>query len=360
MRIAIVSSGSSIHVKKLANALCERGHEIELFTLKGHEKLLNDFDKRVKIHVLPFKAPLGYYLNAGKLRKLLKKGKFDMLNSHYASGYGTLASLTNFHPFALAVFGSDVYEYPYKSKWHLRRVVKNLDCADVITSTSNVMAAEVRKFYTKNRPIYVTPFGVDLNIFHPVDVEKDDVFEFGLVKKIEPKYGIKTLILAYEAFKNNHPKDKTRLVIYGRGSYLEEYRNLIIEKGLQDCAFLKGFIANELVPQAYSHMDVACLPSESESESFGVSAVEAMACGIPVIASDASGFTEVVDDGVTGIIVPKKNIEALTDAMEKMYHIGTENRRKMGEAGIERVRKLYDFKDNMNTYVEAINHLFDE
>ena len=360
MRIAIVSSGSSIHVKKIANALCERGHEIELFTLKGHEKLLEDFDKRVKIHVLPFGAPWGYYLNAPKLRNMLKKGHFDLLNSHYASGYGTLASLAKFHPFALAVFGSDVYEYPYKSKWHMKRVIKNLDSADVLTSTSNIMAAEVRKFYTKDRPIFVTPFGVNLNVFQPVEVEKDDVFEFGIVKKIEPKYGIKTLIVAYQQFRERHPKDKTRLVLYGRGSYLEEYKQFVVGEGLSDSVYLKGFIQNEIVPQAFSHMDVACFPSEIDSESFGVAAVEAMSCGTPVIVSDASGFTEVVENSVTGIIVPKKDIQALTDAMEKIYLMSNEERRKMGMAGIERVRKFYNFSENMDSYIEAINHAFDK
>jgi glycosyltransferase involved in cell wall biosynthesis len=358
MRIAIVSSGSSIHVKKIANALCNRGHEIELFTLKGHEKLLKDFDRRVMIHVLPIKAPWGYYLNAPKLRRMLNDGHFDLLNSHYASGYGTLASLTKCHPFALAVFGSDVYEYPYKSKWHMKRVIKNFDCADVLTSTSNVMAAEVRKFYHKNRPIYVTPFGVDLNVFHPVDVVKDEGFEFGIVKKIEPKYGIKTLILAYQQFKKRHVTEKTRLVIYGRGSHLEEYKQLVTDEGLSDCVFFKGFIQNENVPQAFAKMHVAVFPSESES--FGVAAVEAMGCGTPVIVSDASGFTEVVEDGKTGIIVPKKNVQALVIAMEKMYAMSDDQRSKIGAAGVKRVQCLYDFEENMDTYVAAINHALDK
>ena len=120
----------------------------------------------------------------------------------------------------------------------------------------------------------------------------------------------------------------------------------------------KGFIQNELVPQAFSQMDVACFPSYSES--FGVAAVEAMACGTPVIASDAAGFTEVVDDGVTGFIIPKKDIQALTDAMEKIYLMSNEERRRMGEAGVKRVRKFYNFEENMNTYVAAINHAIDK
>ena len=360
MKIAIVSSGSSIHVKKIANALCERGHEIELFTLKGHDKLLNDFDNRVKIHVLPFKAPWGYYLNVFILKRMLKKGNFELLNSHYASGYGALARLSGLHPFSLAVFGADVYDYPFLSKRNMNTVIKNLDAADVITSTSHVMANKVREYYKADRPIYVTPFGVDLNRFYPRGRNASNVFEFGIVKKIESKYGIDLLIYAFKNICNKHSNSKFKLTVYGRGSQLEEYKRLADKEGISDMVIFKGFVPNEQVPDAFSQMDCAVFPSILNSESFGVAAVEAMACGTPVIVSDASGFTEVVDDGVTGIIVPKKDIHALTDAMERMYMMSEEERQKMGEAGVERVRSLYNFENNIDTYIEAINHAFDK
>ena len=79
-----------------------------------------------------------------------------------------------------------------------------------------------------------------------------------------------------------------------------------------------------------------------------------MACGIPVIASDASGFTEVMEDGKTGFLFPMKDIEALVNCMVKMYEMTPEERKKMSQAGIERVRNLYDFSKNMDTYELAI------
>ena len=301
---------------------------------------------------LPFKGPIGYYLNVPFLKMKLKNGGYDLINSHYASGYGTLSRLTQVHPIALAVFGTDVYEYPYKSKDNMRRIVKNLNNADVITSTSNVMAEAVRKFYHENKEIYVTPFGVDLNIFCPQIVEKDSVFEFGIVKKIEPRYGIDVLIKAYRIFCDRHIGAPTRLVIYGRGSAVEEYKELVKTLGLEENVEFKGFIQNEMVPKVLSHMDVACYSSHEES--FGVAAVEAMACGIPVIASNVSGFTEVIKDGVTGILVEKNNPEAMAAAMCLMYEATETERKTMGLNGVHRVHELYNFEENMETYIRAI------
>lgn len=354
MKIAFVSSGNSIHVKKIANYMVEHGHDITLFTLPDYNKLLDDFDKRVKIVKLPFSGKKGYYLNVPKLKKYLKEGNFDLVNSHYVSGFGTLSRLTKFHPLCLAAFGSDVYDYPYKSKSNMRRIIKNLDNADIITSTSNVMENKIREYYKKDKKIYITPFGVDLNIFYPRKKAKDEKFIFGMVKKMEYTYGTDILLQAYKKFKTELPEAKTKIVIYGRGSALEEFKKLASKLKIEKDVEFKGFIANELVPEAFSNMDVACFPSRLES--FGVAAVEAMACGIPVIASDASGFTEVIEDGITGTIVQKNDVDAFCQAMKKMYTMNEKQRSNMGNAGIDRVKKLYNFEENMEEYVKAIKH----
>lgn len=227
MKIGMISSGSSIHVKKIANALIERGYEITLYTLPNHKKMLQDLDHRVQVVKLPIKGKMGYVLNAHFIRKHLKKNPVDLINTHYASGYGTLARLVGWHPTALAVFGSDVYEYPFRSKFNMKTVIKNLDFSDVITSTSHVMADKVREFYHRDRVIYVTPFGVDLNRFHPVQVEKDDYFEIGIVKKIEKKYGIDILIKAFAVFLDRNKYPKARLMIYGRGNEMKGLMDLV-------------------------------------------------------------------------------------------------------------------------------------
>lgn len=356
MKIAMISSGSSIHVKKIANAMAERGHEIRLYTLPNNTKLLSDFDRRILIVQLPWKGKAGYFLNAFFIRKNFKKYPPDLVNAHYASGYGTLARLVGKHPCALAVFGSDVYEYPFKSHFNMHIIRNNLDFADVLTSTSNVMAEQVKTFYNRDKHIYVTPFGVDLELFHPKEKVKSGEFVFGTVKKIEPKYGIDILIRAFEKFCCTYPNKNTKLLIYGTGTAVDEYRQLTENLGLSERVSFLGFIKNELVPEALAEMDVAIYSSSSSSESFGVAAVEAMACGVPVIASNASGFTEIMEEGKTGLLFPMNDVNALVQCMIKMYEMDPQERKRMGEAGVARVRKYYDFDKNMDAYENALQN----
>ncbi|SEQ14207.1 Glycosyltransferase involved in cell wall bisynthesis [Lachnospiraceae bacterium RM5] len=361
MKIAMLSSGNSVHVKKLANGLVNMGHDITLYTLPDYNKVLKEYDKRVRIVLLPVSGKKGYYLNVPFLKHHLKKEKYDLINAHFVSGCGTMARLTGIHPLALAAFGADVYDYPYKSKTHMKRIIRNLDEADIITSTSHVMADEIRKYYNRDKEIIVTPFGVDVEKFKPIDVEKDnkDVIRFGYIKKIEKKYGVDILVDAFYEMCMEHSDIKAELLIYGNGSMLEEIKEKVRNYSMEDKIKIMGYIENDLTPVEYNKMDVVCFPSILDSESFGVAAVEAMACGVPVIASDASGFTEVIDDNVTGKIIPKNDKDALKKMMYEFYLKPEEDRRKMGEEGVKRVKKYYDFEDNIKTYYEAIKKVIE-
>lgn len=359
MKIAIVSSGNSVHVKKIVNYLISINYNVTLYTLKNHNKLLNSFDEKVKIVKLPFSGKLGYYLNAPVLKRYILNGDFDLINSHYASGYGTLVRMAKIHPLCLAIFGSDVYDYPYKSKLNMKLILKNLNNADVITSTSNVMEEKVREYYKTSEKIYITPFGVDLKMFHPtrkVKNDGDNIFKFGIIKKIEAKYGIDILIKSFKKFCDLEPEANVNLIIYGRGSILDDMKLLSKNLEIDHLVKFMGFIENSLVPGALNNLDVACFPSLLESESFGVAAVEAMACGVPVITSDASGFTEVVVDKVTGIIVEKNNVDKLANALVEMYNMSYKERKKLGDAAAKRVRSYYNFDENMKEYLIALDN----
>ncbi len=161
------------------------------------------------------------------------------------------------------------------------------------------------------------------------------------------------LIRAFYLFLKKRPPDtKDVLDIYGKGSMSGSLQQLINSLNLKGKAFLRGAIPNTDVPDVLNNMDVVCLPSISES--FGVSAVEAMACGIPVVASDADGFLETVKNDVTGFTVPKRNPEAMA---EKIYQLeqNSELRRKMGEAGRKYVMQFYDLNKNVEIMESTYN-----
>lgn len=357
MNIAFVSSGNSIHVKKLANGLIENGHDVTLYTLPNHTNLISDFDSKVKIVKLRFKGKLGYYLNAFQLRRYIVRGDYNIVNCHYVSGYGTLVRLARIKGVVASVFGSDVYTFPYKSNRNMKIVIKNLDHAEIITSTSYVMADKVKEFYKKDRNIKVTHFGVDLNLFNLSSSNKkvdSGVFTFGAVKKMIDTYGIDVLINAFSLFikSEKYLDKKIQLVLYGSGVHLNKYKKMAKKLNLENEIIFKGYIPNSEVPNALESIDVVCLPSINES--FGVAAVEAMACAKPLIVSDAPGFLEVIEPSITGFVVKKGDPNDLAQMMEKLYNMNPDERSKLGIQGRKRVETLFNFNDNIKKYLEAI------
>lgn len=164
MIIALLAGQNSIHTVRWANALVKRCHVVHLITQHGAEDLI---DSNVKIHQLNFKFQFGYILNAQYLVNLLKDIKPDLLHVHYASGYGTLGSLSHFHPRILSVWGSDVYDFPKKSLFHKWLVAHNIKSADWLCSTSYVMAKQTQEICPTLKNISVTPFGIDTSLFKP-------------------------------------------------------------------------------------------------------------------------------------------------------------------------------------------------
>ncbi len=168
MRIAFLAFRNVVHTVRWVNALSE--HVDELHLISSH-KGGDPIDPKVITHQLPFSAPHGYFLNYFKLKSLLEEIEPDLLNTHFASGYGTLARLSNFTPNILSVWGTDVYGYPEISPIHRQLVKSNLKNADWVCSTSQVMAERTKEIYPVNN-ISVTPFGIDVEKFKPSKSKK--------------------------------------------------------------------------------------------------------------------------------------------------------------------------------------------
>lgn len=349
MKIAMVSAASSIHTVKWVRALIGRGHEVCLFSLLRHPLAQGNEDIPV-CYVGKGKA-WDYTFAAKELKEEIINFSPDIINVHYASGYGSMVRYTELHPVVLSVWGSDVYDFPQKSFFHRRIIEKNLRFADVVASTSHVMAKHVKDRLGYKKEIVITPFGVDTSLFIPSCKEEGEPFTVGIIKALEPKYGVDYLVDGFAKFLTYLPAGQSaRLLIYGKGSCKEALAAKIEDLELCGCIRLMGHLPNAEIPEAICRMDVCCLPSILES--FGVAAVEAMACSVPVIASDVDGFLETMEDGVTGFIIPKENSDAIAEKLFLLYN-NEELRRQMGKSGRQRVLRLYDFSENVKEMEQA-------
>src|SRR5690606_16242774 len=109
MRILMLAAASSVHVVRWANAFVRRGHEVHLASQHPAAEGLSD---QVVLHVLPHFRGAGYFLNGRKIKQLVTEIRPDVVNVHYASGYGTLSRAVHGPPLVMNVWGSDVFEFP--------------------------------------------------------------------------------------------------------------------------------------------------------------------------------------------------------------------------------------------------------
>lgn len=349
MRILFLSNAASIHTVRWVNALSERGHEVHLVYKFDDIPKENEISVKVNHHRLNYSGTKGYFLNAIQLRKLTEKINPDIVNAHYASGYGTLARIAKIRPLVLSVWGSDVYEFPYQSKFKMKLLVDNLRYANTIASTSASMAEQVKLLLKdETKKIHITPFGVDLSKYNNSKKKKTDKILIANIKSLKKVYGIDYLIEAIDCLKQIYEEDlskKIGVLIYGDGPLREYLENLTKELNLQNMIAFKGSIPNSEVPQVLEEIDIFC--STSTQESFGVSLVEAMAMGLPVVATDVSGFREVVDHEKTGIIVENKNSIKIAEALKELI-LSKDLREEYGCNGRKKVEELYNWNDNVS------------
>ncbi|RZS96700.1 glycosyltransferase [Cecembia calidifontis] len=349
MRVLILSDANSIHTVRWVRGLNSLGVTIGLWSINKPDEGLYDDCKGIKIYHSSIKqerfgliSKLKYLSLLNLVKKCILDFKPDLLHAHYASSFGLLGALSGFKPFVLSIWGSDVYDFPNQNILFARILRYNLKKADFLLSTSKAMAKEASKY--TNKDFYITPFGIDLRLFKPVPKSEDTIFTVGTIKTLEEKYGIDQLIDAFAIFKNRYPNETLKLVIVGDGSLKIQLQKQANELGLSQACEFVGNVKYDKVPFFHQQLDICiCL---SNSESFGVSAIEASASMRPVIVSNVGGLPEVVKDNITGIVVPQKDPKRAAEAIEKLF-LDHSLRKKMGEEGRKRVEKLYDWDKNL-------------
>lgn len=350
MKICFLADANSVHTKKIAQYLNKQGYELFVISLNYGEienvKVYN-LACQVNDEVSGF-GKLSYIKKIKSIKRILQEEKPDVVHAHYATSYGLLGVLSRSKPLFISAWGSDIYIYPRKSFIHKAVLKFNLKHADRLFSTSKSMAKEM-SLYT-NRNIIITPFGIDLEEFSVNDpIEEKGKINIGLAKGLEEVYGIDTLIKAFSnVVRMNQDKD-IKLKLAGKGSKLEELIQLTKRLGVKDSVEFCGFLNKEQLKSFYKDLDLVVVPSRSES--FGVVALEAQACGIPVIVSNTPGLTEVTIEGETSLVFQIDDVEELTKKINELIKDPLK-RKVMGNNGREFVCENYEYESNLKKIVD--------
>ncbi len=350
-KICFLADADSIHTRKWVNYFSDCDNEIYLISMRDTKY---KYSENVKVFIVtpPFSNKLSYFFIANKIKNLIKKIKPDILHSHYATSYGLFGRMSGYHPFIVSVWGSDVYDFPNSNAFNAKLLKYILNGTDAVCSTSMDMANETRKYYKNEKDITITPFGVDINKF----IEKSPILQksyitIGVIKNLNRIYGIDYLVNAFSVLGKETNKD-IRLMIVGDGVERENLENLCIELNIENKVTFTGKIDNVKVPEYINMMDVVCIPSLRES--FGVAAVEACACGRPVVSTNVGGLTEIVFDDFNGYTVDSKNSILLKEKLKVLI----EDENKMREFSVN-ARKVVEDKYNWTHNAETMQKLYD-
>ncbi|MHA6483923.1 N-acetyl-alpha-D-glucosaminyl L-malate synthase BshA [Paenibacillus sp. strain BS8-2] len=319
--------GSGVVATELGKLLAERGHEIHFITHSIPFRL-GKFNKNIFFHEVEvndyyvFKYPPYDLSLASKMAQVAKMQKLDILHVHYAIPHAVCAYLakqmsndgfktvTTLHGTDITVLAQD------ESLKDLIRLA--IHQSDAVTAVSDDLIQETRKLLDIMTPIDLTYNFVDKRVYYPRDVEtlRRDyaASDEKILMHISNFRPVKRVSDVVDIFARVADKIKAKLLLVGEGPEQSKIQCKVRNLGLEDRVQFLG--KQEDVAQVISMADVLLLPSEKES--FGLVALEAMACGVPTVGSNAGGIPELVTHGETGFLSDIGNVEEMAENAIKL------------------------------------------
>jgi N-acetyl-alpha-D-glucosaminyl L-malate synthase BshA len=364
-RIGITSfataGGSGVVATELGLALARTG-EFEIhFITHAPPHRLRHFEPNVFFHEVetasypPFPhAPYSLAL-ASKMTEVARYHGLDLLHVHYAIphaasawlaqqmlGDDAIGVLTTLHGTDITLVGQDPSLYP------LTRFV--IERSDSVSAVSDFLRAETQRVFEVDRPIEVIGNFVDTSVFVPrPDLRAANPLAgpgIPLLIHASNFRPVKNVHRVVEVFAQVRAARDCRLALVGDGPEVNHARQLARDLGVaNDVHFLGNQDSTE---ELLAMSDVLLLPSETES--FGLVALEAMSCAVPVVASRRGGLPEVVRDGETGLLFEPDEVEPMASAIVELL-ADPQRAHVMGDAGRQLARDRFCISCVIHEYV---------
>lgn len=298
----------------------------------------------VEVHTLlpRFPGRLGRAMIVRQVRALVEELVPDVLHAFGAKDYGDLGLRADLKPLVVTVRADDVQAL---HRWRRGKLLGILRQADRILAPSHAFAHMVST-QLPGREVDVIPFGVDLSRFVPG--EDPEVPTLGCILPLEAEGGQEFLLCAMRLIVQQNPERPLRLVIAGDGPDRDMLDQLSRELAMANRTTITEAVPESERPRFLRGLTVLVLPVLRDAEGYGLAAMQAASCGIPVVASWVGGLGEVVLDEVTGLLVPPRDPDMLAGAIARLLddeHL----RAEMGSNGRALMRKAYDWSQNADT-----------
>lgn len=351
MRVGLVSpydfaspGGVNDHVRNLAARLQRLGHETRIFAPSSRADV--DFDSArfyrigtpiaIPVNASVARITLSFHL-ADRVAAIIERERFDVLHFHEPLmpalpitmlRMSTTANVGTFHAFAhsnVGYFYGRPFLQPYLA--HLHRGI----------AVSEPARAFVNRYFP-DYPLRVIPNGVDVDTYRPglapIRHLRDDKLNILFVGRLEKRKGLGDLLRAYRAMKARVPR--SRLIIVGDGPLRGRVESFVTRHRLPDVV-MAGFVPDSVKPRYYSSADIFCAPATG-AESFGIVLLEALASGLPVVATEVPGYMSVLEPGRDSVTVMPQNWRELSASLVILAR-DPDLRRRMSEYALEKVRR---------------------
>lgn len=327
MKIGIVCypthGGSGVIASELALGLAKRGHEIHIVSYATPFRL-GSFHQNVFIHEVDvstyplFKHPPYALTLATKLVDVALEYGLDFIHAHYAVPHATSAYLakkvlaskqiktvTTLHGTDITLVGMDKSFY---------RIIKfNIEESDGVTAVSRYLQERTLKEFAIRREIRIIHNFVDTRRYKPASPDSCNREHFAPrgekilmhASNFRPVKRVTDTVRVFDQVRQNMP---AKLLLIGEGSARPAVQQLVHELDLTRDVFFLG--EQDYMENLVGCADLFLLPSEQES--FGLAALEALACGVPVIGTSIGGLPEVVSDGETGFLLEVGDVEGMS------------------------------------------------
>ena len=353
MNICVITSakfppeeGIGNYIYNMSQEFIRKGHNVTVITRGGFHRTQKENFEDIELYRVPFLPvyPLHVQFHAIFVKKLIRtlESNFDVLHFHtplppIIKSY--IPIITTVHtpmktdtgrvelvnPFSVAV------KLQGKASYLIER--KLFGISDKVTSVATSVSEELAEYGLNPKEVEVIGNGVDENLFCPVETKADERYIL-YTGRLSYRKGLFDFIKCGVEVCEKHQDIKFKLT--GKGPLLDKLKNIVAESGHEDRFEFLGHVDKSRLIELYQNATIFVLPSHYEG--LPTTLLEAMACGLPVVATAVSGNLDVIESGKNGVLVPIKSPNKMAGAVSSLL----DDEARMVELGLAARKTIED------------------